>query len=397
MSVRSSQAASPPVDICMVVRNPMTNDSRVHREASTLAVQGWRVVVVGVALGYPSLPEIEEVREGYTIVRDMPRVFRNRKGRHIKRVQWLITLLTTPRLLRRINARVYHGHEFIGLLYLALAGIWRRPVVYDVHELFFDSALPSKGFRAKDRFMRLFRPLERYLAHRAAGVIVVSEPIADWLARKLNIPRPVVLQNMVKIGDIEPSSVVYPTQGRRTIVHTGGLSKARHLPELVSALAYMPDDIVLVLMGAGPLRDQLLALAIELDVFERLIIIPPVPINKVVSTMAQANIAAVLVSSQTAQYDLTMANKFYEAVAAGLPLVCSPTTAAAAVMRQFDLGVLCDPTDPKAIAEAVCKLLEPETYAYFRAKVLKAREVLNWETEERKLIDLYQNILSASG
>lgn len=377
----------------MFVHNSVRKDARVQKEAASLVRAGWRVIVVGLALTETDIPSVEAM-DGYTIWRVIPPLpVGTTRSSWGKLLRLIVAIPLIIGRIRATGARVFHAHDFTALVLMWLAGIWRRPVIYDSHELFFDR-WPSGSRYPLLPLIRAIRPLEGWLARRSVRVIVSSDEQGRVMQEQLGIAEPVLLLNAVDLREIEPAAVTYPVEGRRTIVHSGYLLHARHLPELVEALQYIPDDIALVLMGDGPLKPQLLEQAVLLGVQSKLVILSPVPIKAVASTLAQADAAMVLVSSAALHYDLAMANKFFEAIAAGLPIISSPTTAASAYMRRYDLGLLVDPTDPRAIAEAITAMLEPTTNAGFRANVLKARETLNWEHEERKLIGLYQRVMA---
>jgi glycosyltransferase involved in cell wall biosynthesis len=380
-----------PADICMFAHNGLRNDARVQKEAASLSRAGWRVIVVGIALSETELPPVEEF-EGFVVQRVIPPLpawtTRNSWGKLLR------LLVAIPLIIWRIRAtraRAFHAHDFPGLLLMALAGIWQRPVIYDAHELFFER-WPKDSRYGLLPLIRALRPVEGWLARRAKVVIVSAEKHADFMRDTLNIACPAVILNCVDLRRLDPPTIIYPRDGYRLIVHSGNLHPFRHLPELVSAMQYAAPNIRLVLMGDGSLRDALIQQAHEQGLGNRVVMIPAVAVNKVAPTQTQADAAIVLVSSETIHYDLAMANKFFEAVAAGLPIISSPTTAAAAVMKEYDLGLLVDPTDPQAIAEAMTLILEPETHARYRANALKAREVLNWEVEERKLVALYRQV-----
>lgn len=381
-----------PCDICMIVHNDITNDSRVIREATTLTGQGWRVTVVCIVLDDAGLP-VTEIVNGYAVIRVSPGWGR---GAALKTVGKIIRLLLViPALViqvRKTRARVIHAHDFIGLVLAALAGIWRRPVVYDSHEMFFDRWAVDSKYRLR-RVIQWMRPIEKMLAPRAAAVITASYESAQIMQSGMSLGNVVPILNGVDLRRREPAAVTYDTGGRTTIVHSGYLLPGRHLDEMVKSLNYLPDDIALVLMGKGPLSEHLAELAAHLNVQDRFFIVPPVPPMSVANTLTQADAGIVLVASDTLHRDTTVPNKFLEAVAAGLPLVCGRTTALAAAMNRYDLGVICDPSDPAQIAAAVTQVLEPANYARYKANALRAREELNWAVEEKKLIALYQNLL----
>lgn len=382
---------TPTTDICMVVHNDVTNDSRVLKEAASLAAYGWKVVVVGLSLSGRDLPE-QETCFGFTILRVKPPLLRRpASGRMQQLIGVLLALVAFSRRIRQVDARIYHGHDFTGLFQLAMAGIWQRPIVYDSHELFFDRPFADLPLPVRLLVFAL-RPLEKILARRAVGVITVSNAIAERLAQTLSIPRPIVLYNAVDIRNWGLPAVSYSVNRRKTVVHSGNLVDTRHLPELVEAISRL-DNVALVLMGDGPLRSQLLAQAESLGIGERVLFVSPVKPDVVAPTLAQADVAAVLTTATITNHNMTIGNKFFEAIAAGLPLVTGPNIEIAQLMKQYDLGIICNPSDPASIANAIATLLEPERQARYRANAQKAREILNWEHQEHELLALYERLL----
>ena len=59
-----------------------------------------------------------------------------------------------------------------------------------------------------------------------------------------------------------------------------------------------------------------------------------------------------------------------------------------------DMGALCDPEDPKSIADAINNLLgDPAVYNRKKRNVLRlAKEKYNWEKEEVKLVKIIETI-----
>ncbi|MEQ1798250.1 MAG: group 1 glycosyl transferase, partial [Lacibacter sp.] len=63
------------------------------------------------------------------------------------------------------------------------------------------------------------------------------------------------------------------------------------------------------------------------------------------------------------------------------------------INQTYDIALLIPDTGEQSIADGLNLLLH-DTVLYRRLKenCLKAREVLNWQEEEKKLINFYQNI-----
>jgi glycosyltransferase involved in cell wall biosynthesis len=383
-------------DICMVLHEEVLHDSRIWREARSLDAHGWKVVVVCIALGNSRLPSVQTM-DGFTIWRVSPPIFRDRKIKTTgKLFQLAWALPAVIGRIRRAEARVYHAHDFTGLVMVAMAGIWRRPVIYDSHELFFD-----RTFRGLPRWiirlLLLLRPLEKWLAQRTVAFIATSDSHAELLVENLGNPYPVIVRNTVDLRRLGDVAAAYPDDGRRLVVHSGHLLGGRHLPELVESLRYLPDDVALVLMGSGVLEARLRACADRFEVRDRLIIVPPVPPDSVAPTLAQADLAAVLITSASVSEYRSIPNKFFEAVAAGLPIVFSLIPEIKRMDDQYDLGLACDPTNPKDIAEKIEQMLQPENLTRYRENILLLRDALNWETEQEKLIAIYENIFPGLG
>ena len=59
----------------------------------------------------------------------------------------------------------------------------------------------------------------------------------------------------------------------------------------------------------------------------------------------------------------------------------------------FEIGLLIDDLQPESIAAALNQLLTDKAlYTRLRENCLKAREIYNWNTEEKKLIHFYRSI-----
>lgn len=384
----------PSVDICMIVHNDVRHDGRVLKEAGSLAKHGWHVVVLGITLGKENLPEEEQIN-GFTIIRVTPKLFRGwLPGRLGLLLSIVPTLPAMALRLRSIKARVYHANDFPGLLHTWLAGLGGRTIVYDSHELYFDRSLPDLPGIVK-LMMKLLRPFEKPMARRAQGMITVSDGFADRFVETLGVERPVVVRNAVDLRTLQPSGMTFPTGDKTVVIHTGYLLPGRHLHELVLSSHHLPDNFAVILIGRGGSEKQRLEkLVEEQNLQDRVLFLPPVSVDTVATTMQQAQVSIVLTTFMDLGYKLTLPNKLFEAIAAGIPVVVGPSDEIVSIVERYDMGVICDPTDPKSIADAILEVLKPENYARFKQGAERAREDLNWEVEEKKLIALYEGILN---
>jgi glycosyltransferase involved in cell wall biosynthesis len=389
-------------DIVMLVLNDVLHDGRVRREAAALAGVGWRVLVVGTQRSDGTLPDSETL-QGFDLLRVRYRRFGTRlwwPWRWIRHGAQAWQLIQT---LRHIPTRAYHAHDLPALIVLSLARAGRRgsvALVYDSHELYlFKTPYPSRLVESWHRLARpAFMRLERHLIRRTGAVITVCEAIARLLATWYAIPRPEVVWNALEPADESSPAPVDLRQvagGRRCVVFTGRITnRGRCVTEMVEALVLLPEDVVLVFLGEAQGEEgELVQQAGRLKVRERIIFVPPVQPEQVPAVVRSADAAAVLMRPDSLNMRAALPVKFFEAVAAGLPMVTSNRLTLARLVRRYDLGRTCEPTDPESIAAALREVLEPEQQAYYREQVIAARRVINWQVEAAKLCAVYRRVL----
>lgn len=411
------------IDICLLLQMSSVYQSRVKRQAKSLASSGRRVLILSVASEYEE--RHIEIIDGYTVL-NVPTNdthYSRLKDVALKLVTYALVLLLlvlpqrtapwrwiralfvkTSRLwlrryrimlseLKHIQAEWYQTLDYLALVVPPASGIPLNRVIYDSHELFFDQYQPPwvprwvTWLATKKR--NIERTVERDIARACRGIITVSPLMAAQLAENFDVPPPTVIRHLTDSREVSTPACVFPTEGYQTIVHTGNLHPGRQLHELVRALALLPDNIALVLLGRGWLQPELEALGRQLGIEKRFFILPPVETYQVVGTIQQAQAAAVLNSKGGLNREVTYPFKLFEAIGAGLPIVTSKTASLLDFIENHEVGTSADANDPASIAASFQTLLESDNYERFRQNVLVAREILDWKNEEKKLFEFY--------
>jgi glycosyltransferase involved in cell wall biosynthesis len=103
----------------------------------------------------------------------------------------------------------------------------------------------------------------------------------------------------------------------------------------------------------------------------------------------------VLFQHDTLNNYLSTPNKFLEAMAAGVPSVCSDHPGMGPIARETGCGIPVVPSDIGAIAAAIRTIVDapsPER-AQMRARALAtAHDTYNWETQVEALLDEYTRL-----
>ncbi len=301
------------------------------------------------------------------------------------------------------DADVHHGHDVTGLVAaVAAADGTAALVVYDSHELYLESGRHARQGRLA-RFW--LRSLERRLARHAVALVTVNRTLEETLRTSLGFARSVVVHNApprwtppVPAPDLLRVRLGLPSEARIALYH-GVLTEVRGLRQLVEAvLRPGMDDVHLVFLGYGPLRDELAVCAAAPGSGGRIHLLDAVPPDELADWVASADVGVMPNQPVTANERLSTPNKLFESMAVGLPIVSSDFPERRRIILSDPagpLGAVCDPTSPEAIATAIRSILDLPTAerAALRSRILQAaHERWNWETESARLVALYEEL-----
>jgi glycosyltransferase involved in cell wall biosynthesis len=275
--------------------------------------------------------------------------------------------------------------------------------VYDSHELYLESgSLPTLPGVAR----RMLFAYERRLIRRADAVITVNESIASELSARYGVARPSVVMNCPPLT-LAPTSLeasplrseaLLPVGGPVLVIH-GSLTPGKGLMEAAAALRFLPPDCRLVLLGMGSLRDQLMLLSRTEGFRGRLVIHPPVPQSELLAWLSGADVGVIAFTPDSLNQHYATPNRLFESLAAGVPVVVSDFPEMRRVVEDYGVGAICDPTDPRSIAEAVAGLLDESASARDERRArcrLAVEETFNWENQVRGLLAIYRGLGSAA-
>ncbi len=190
-------------------------------------------------------------------------------------------------------------------------------------------------------------------ARQAVGVIAVSRPLKDALVRiGVDEAKIVVLRNGVDVEVFRPADAAearrrldLPIQGR-LLLSVGNLVPEKGQALAVEALLHLPGWRLLV-VGDGPERTSLQALARRLRVAERMEIRPPMPQAELRYAYAGADVLA-LTSTREGWPNVVL-----EAQACGTPVVGFDVGAVSDMLGDVSVGRLVERRDAVELASAI--------------------------------------------
>lgn len=142
----------------------------------------------------------------------------------------------------------------------------------------------------------------------------------------------------------------------------------------------------LVVVGDGPLREELVGLARELGLSGRVEWIPMLSRSEIARRMARARL--LVLSSVSEGTPLVV----IEALAAGTPVLATDVGGTRAVVG--DCGVVVPPRDPEALAAALSGLLaDPGRLVALASKARERASSFDWEERVKPYHDLFRELL----
>ena len=360
--------------IYFTVTNDLTYDQRMQRICTSLAENGYAVTLVGRKLA-TSLP-LTEKKYGQ------------------KRIHCWFT--KTKWFYAEYNIRL-----FFFLLFKKMDAIcaidldtilpclkisrWKKiPRIYDAHELFTE----LKEVISRPSVQKTWTKIEKKSVPKFTYGYTVSESIAEEFHRRYNVNYKTI-RNVPVLQPLQPA----PSSGK-FILYQGAVNEARGLEYLIPAMQWVKSK--LVICGDGNFMPQLKKLISEYKLDEKVELTGMLSPDKLNEFSQKAYIGIAVPEKEGLNQYLALPNKLFDYIHAGLPQITVNYPEYQKINNQFEVAVLLDDISPKRIAEAINNLLADDVlYKRLKENCLKAREVLNWQQEEKKLIHFYESLLKA--
>jgi hypothetical protein len=294
------------------------------------------------------------------------------------------------RLRRTFEFELIHAHTMTpdGFAAVIAGKVLGVPVVVsgrgsDVHEY------PWRG--------RLPRQFARFAITRCQRFICVSDALASEAGRITGRdPSADVIYNGVDTAQFAPAAEKQIVRARLGLPNTatillcvGALVPEKGISELIEAfeaLARSHSDVILLVLGDGPLRGELDASQQRLTNRCRVIHPGTVSSEQVAGYMSAVD---VLVHPSHAE---GLPNVVLEAMASGLPVVASKVGGIPEVVQHGATGLLVTPGDPAALLSALIRICESPEWAGTlgrsgREYVLKHH---TWRKNATRHLELYR-------
>ncbi len=245
----------------------------------------------------------------------------------------------------------------LGLTGAWLAGLKRARMIFNVSDLWPDSAVRLGALRVNGAAHRLAVRLERFCYRRAWLVTGQSREIVADIAARFSECRTFHLSNGVDTRRFRPdlrtdASRALLGPGDRCVALYAGLhGLAQGLDQVLDAARELRGEagLEIALAGDGPEKAALVRRA-ECETLSGVRFIAPRPHAQMPALLAAADIALVPLKEHLPG---AVPSKLYEAMASGRPVVLVAEGEPAAIVREQEAGIVVRPGDTPALVDAL--------------------------------------------
>jgi glycosyltransferase involved in cell wall biosynthesis len=373
-----------PIKVVHLSSDHVAFDTRIfQKECKSLAREGYDVTFV--------VPHVTDVVVENVQIRALPKP-RGRLSR------MTTTVRNVFREARQHPAEIYHFHDFVLIPVALLLRAGGKKVIYDVHE-----DVP-RGVLSKDYIPRWLRKpigwLVEYMEDAASicfsGLVAATPTIAERF--KFLNDRTVVIHNFPLLQELAPPTQISWGQRTSSIAYVGGISPGRGIRELITAMDLLPDRLNVKLKLAGhflpaSLEDEMA----RLPGWTRVEVLGLLNRETVAKTLGCVR-AGLVTFLPEPNHIRSMPNKLFEYMSAGIPVIASDFLLWREIIQGAGCGLLVNPLNPRAIARAIEYVLthHEEAEAMGRRGRKAVENHYNWAREERKLLQLYADLVKPS-
>ncbi len=252
-------------------------------------------------------------------------------------------------------------------------------VIYDSHELFSETPGVNRGV-VRRFFWRVWESVGIRLSR---GVITVSEGIRSVLGEHFPAKRIQVLPNMPLYTAREYRKDPGLSAKSIRLLYQGALRKGSGL---MDALKGIRDDerISIDVFGSGEEEAVLREYTDDYGMQERVRFRGVIESSELALKTPCYDIGLHLLHPLNRSFDLTLSNKIFEYLQAGLPVLLSNTTAHKELLERYPVGVVVQYGDPDSIENGLKTLIKE--YSSYHTRILENRRILCWNNYEDVLI-----------
>lgn len=282
-----------------------------------------------------------------------------------------------------------HFHDGFFLPFAVMLALCGKSIIYDVHEDYRNVALGWKGNGLARRGFYLFFAMFEFLGDKLFARAIAATPA---IGRRFSPSKCSLVQNYPVLSEVRADEACDAAK-RSQFCYVGGIALRRGAREMAEAARIASVTLgkpCLVMAGATNQTgtDEAIAPALQ----DGSVLCLGQVSRRDASDLMGKSLAGLLLFHADPNHVDAQPNKLFEYMAAGLPVIASDFPLWRELVEDAGCGLVVDPYDPGAIADAMLSISAASELArkmgeQGRAAVLSR---LNWEHEFGELLNAYK-------
>lgn len=367
--------------VIVSVTNDLYTDQRVDKVCNFLVAQGYDVLLVGrKRKNSLPLPERNYKMHRIHLLFDKGALF---YAEFNLRLFFFL-------LVRKSRILVSNDLDTLLANYSAKIFKPKTQLVYDSHE-YFTEVPELQGRFAK----KVWEKIEGFIFPKLKHIITVNESIAEMYRKKYN-KEIAVVRNVSPLWRadnlLERAALGLPENKHIIIIQGSGINIDRGGEEAVEAMKFI-DDAVLIIVGDGDVVPQLKEYVSSNHLTEKVLFFGKQPYLRMMNYTFHASIGLTLDKDTNINYRFSLPNKLFDYIHTETVVICTPLEEVKRIVEKHEVGKVLEIFTPETLAKIINYLLQnQEELVRLQNNCLQAKEVLNWENEQRVLTTIYPNV-----
>ena len=286
------------------------------------------------------------------------------------------------KLAEKENAILQIEHSTLGGI---AASLGCSNYVLDIHDLEFDGDL----YRSIPLALNLIYRLEKRAVEKTRKIIVVSEPMKDFLVNEWKVPEDKI--EIIPNGYFEEKLKRFDgSEEEEGLISFIGVFTHNIDYDKVIELAKSREDARIYMIGDGPMRAEFIK-KVKREGLKNVLAPGFLPDDEAYSILAKSQVC-IFPLRNTFHTKVAMHMKALDYAALG-KAIATDRDGTARIFEKHNAALVSDPAKPEEFIENVCRLLDDEN---LRKKLGKnARRLVKdftWEKQGKKLVRVYENL-----
>ena len=359
--------------IIFTVTNDLVYDQRMNRIANSMAKSGYQVLLIGRKLSYSQ--------------NVLPHSYQQKRIRCLFNRGSLFYAEYNLRLfffLLLQQADIFCAIDLDTILAVYFASALRnKKRVYDAHELFTE----QKEIITRPLIQKFWLQIEKFAVPKFIHGYTVNSFLAHEFKKRYGVSYTVIRN----LPTLLPMTDTSPDRNEKWIIYQGAVNQGRSFETLIPAMQNV--NARLVICGKGNFYEETRQLISHYKLDSKIELRGYISPENLHHLTPLAYLGITLFESEGLNQYHSLANRFFDYMMAGIPQVCVNYPEYAAINQEYGIAYMIPDCNADTITTALNKLLNDTVmYKELATNCIAARSILNWEEEEKILVNFYKNL-----